>query len=84
MGMWYGVELISHKQNEEHSGIHYADSCPIIHISEDNSPTLPSFYAGYANYPYGTTKLDENTYGGGYQSTGQYPPGNTYGNVQSN
>ncbi|KAF5269268.1 hypothetical protein FQR65_LT02569 [Abscondita terminalis] len=52
MGMWYGVEIISHKQNEERHGVRFTNSCPIIHISEDNSPTIPPFYAGMPNYPY--------------------------------
>ncbi|KAF5270473.1 hypothetical protein FQA39_LY08351 [Lamprigera yunnana] len=52
MGMWYGIEMISHKQNEERYGLRQATSCPIIHISEDNSPTNPPFYVGQNNYPY--------------------------------
>jgi len=72
MGMWYGVEVISHKQNEERYGVRHVDSCPIIHISEDNSPTVPPFYRGNTNtYPYGTN------YGSGYQD-GQYQQRDPY------
>ncbi|KAB0796491.1 hypothetical protein PPYR_10552 [Photinus pyralis] len=66
MGMWYGVEVISHKHNEERLGSRFVDSCPIIHISEDNSPTVPPFYVGQPIYPY------DNNYELNYDQ-GRYP-----------
>ncbi|KAK5645686.1 hypothetical protein RI129_004150 [Pyrocoelia pectoralis] len=80
MGMWYGVEIISHKQNEERLGSRYSESCPIIHISEDNSPTIPPFYVGQPIYPYENNYGTNNDYNR-YPSTDytQDPYRNTYG-----
>ncbi|KAF5270472.1 hypothetical protein FQA39_LY08350 [Lamprigera yunnana] len=41
-GMWYGVEIISQKENDERYGLRQINSCPIIYISEKNSPTNPN------------------------------------------
>lgn len=70
--MWYGVELINHKLEEQRVGIQYVDSCPVVHISEDHSPTVPPYYKGSVIYPYGTN------YGSTYQDGqyGQYPTRN--------
>ncbi|KAK4879303.1 hypothetical protein RN001_007449 [Aquatica leii] len=92
MGMWYGVEIISHKQHEERLGVRQTNSCPIIHLSEDNSPTKPPFYAGASNYPYVNYDTDyennplrndynQDTYSTNYGQGQGYPyqPNNPYG-----
>ncbi|KAF2894700.1 hypothetical protein ILUMI_11471 [Ignelater luminosus] len=67
LGMWYGVEIINHKLDEERLGTQYVTSCPVVHISEDHSPTVSPYYKGTIIYPSGTN------YGSTYQD-GQYQP----------
>lgn len=33
MGLWYGVEVIHHRDDPRHRGIVVVDSCPVLHLS---------------------------------------------------
>lgn len=54
--MWFGIEIISHKQNDD-GIVEYYDSCPVIYISEIHPPTttmIPIYgEAGVYGYPDG-------------------------------
>ena len=33
MGLWYGVEVIHHRDDPRHRGIATVESCPVLHLS---------------------------------------------------
>lgn len=57
MGMWYGIEIISHRRDVPDNDNYTAD-CPVIYFFEDNAMTTLSPL--HANYNYGYN------YGSGY------------------
>lgn len=57
--MWFGVELINHK--EERYNLKQVPSCPIIHISHDKEP-LTTANPLHRNYNYGYNYGQGNIY----------------------
>lgn len=47
MGIWYGVEIITHKGDSDYGKSTDAD-CPIIHISKEENDTNAERYYGHA------------------------------------
>lgn len=60
MGMWYGIEIISHRHDAP-GETEYSTECPVIYFFEDKNRTLPSLYEN-VNYgqTYGTPMYDTN------------------------
>lgn len=51
MGMWYGIEIISHRQDISDQA-EYSAECPVIYFFEDKNKTYPALYD---NVQYGQT-----------------------------
>lgn len=64
-GMWYGVEIINHKQ-EEDPEVRYSETCPILYITDDSTPSTsaPNLYNDYNQQQ---PQIYGHMYGHGYQ-----------------
>lgn len=59
MGMWFGIEIISNKDNEK-GIVEYYDSCPVIYIREKHevTTTTTSTYEYGLTYGHGSYQYD--------------------------
>lgn len=64
-GMWYSVEVINHKQEEDPELTH-AETCPILYITDDSTPSTsaPNLYNDYNSQ---RPQVYGHMYGHGYQ-----------------
>lgn len=72
MGMWYGIEIISHRHDSP-SETEYSADCPVIYFFEEkNRTSSPSLYEGVQyGQTYGTPMYDTN-YQEKYRQQQQY------------
>jgi hypothetical protein len=50
MGMWYGIEILTHDVEEHY--VRIGTSCPILHLSEDKDYPITTYSPLYKNYDY--------------------------------